>query len=60
LYEISASTWNCGPSARICAGWAGRKFVLSAASGGIEMKYCAHGEALAASFVARRSQSSAV
>ena len=37
--------------------WSGRGFVLSATTGGTETKYSAHGDALAASDVASRSQS---
>jgi hypothetical protein len=54
---ISASAWNAGPSARIRQAWSDRGCDLLPASGGTEMKYSAHGEGFAASFVASRSQS---
>ena len=57
LKWISARAWMFGPRARIRCAWSGRNLVLSATTGGTEMEYCAHGDAFAASVVARRSQS---
>ena len=57
LKWISARAWMLGPRARIRCAWSGRNRVLSATTGGTEMEYCAHGDAFAASVVARRSQS---
>jgi len=56
----SASGTKAGPSARIGPAWFARGWILFAASGGIEIRYCAHGDAFAASFVATRSQSVSV
>ncbi len=54
---ISARAWKLGPSARMRAASPGRCLVLSATTGGTETKYWAHGDAFAASVVARRIQS---
>ena len=52
----SASAWKLGPRALIGPAVPGRICVLSAVSGGTETKYCAHGEAFAASAWASPSE----